>query len=31
MVNFYHRFVPEAAEIMRRFYAALTGKPKALI
>jgi hypothetical protein len=30
MVNFYHRFVPGAARIMRPLYAALTGKPKFL-
>ena len=27
MVNFYHRFVPNAAHIMRHIYAALTGNP----
>ena len=30
MVNFYHRFVPGAARIMRPLYAALAGKPKVL-
>ena len=27
MVNFYHRFVPNAAHTMRHIYAALTGNP----
>ena len=27
MVNFYHRFVPNAARIMRHIYAALAGNP----
>ena len=27
MVSFYHRFVPNAAHIMRHIYAALTGNP----
>lgn len=31
MVNFYHRFIPRAAGIMRPLYAALTGKPKTII
>ena len=31
MINFYHRFVPGAAGIMRPLYAAVTNKPKALI
>ena len=30
MVNFYHRFVPGAARIMRPLYAAITGKSKVL-
>lgn len=31
MVNFYHRFVPNAAHIMRHIYAALAGKPVTLV
>jgi len=31
MINFYHRFVPGAARIMRPLYAALTGKSKVLV
>ena len=30
MVNFYHRFVPRAAAILRPLYRALAGKPKQL-
>ena len=30
MINFYHRFVPKAAHIMRHIYNALAGKPTAL-
>ena len=30
MVNFYHRFVPRAAAILRPLYTALAGKPKHL-
>lgn len=28
MVNFYHRFIPKAAELMQPLYQALSGKPK---
>ena len=28
MVNFYHRFIPAASQLMSPFYAALVGKPK---
>ena len=28
MVNFYHRFVPKAAEVMKPLYGALSGKPR---
>ena len=28
MVNFYHVFVPKAAEIMKPLYGALSGKPR---
>ena len=31
MVNFYHRFVPAAANIMHPLYQALVGKPKELL
>lgn len=31
MVNFYHRFVPAAARLMRPLYAALSGKPRTLV
>jgi len=27
MINFYHRFLPDAAKIMQPLYAALVGKP----
>ena len=30
MLNFYHRFVPNAAHIMRPIYDALAGKPMTL-
>ena len=30
MINFYHRFIPKAAHIMRPIYDALAGKPIAL-
>lgn len=31
MVNFYHRFVPSAAGIMRPLFQCLAGKPKYLV
>jgi transposase InsO family protein len=31
MVNFYHRFVPAAAHIMRPLFQAIAGKPKELV
>ena len=31
MVNFYHRFIPDAAKIMMPLFAALSGKPKTLV
>ena len=31
MVNFYHRFIPHAAAIMRPLFAATTGSAKAII
>lgn len=31
MVNFYHRFIPRAAHIMRPLFEALTGKPRSLV
>ena len=31
MVNFYHRFIPAAAQLMSPLYTALAGKPKTLV
>ena len=30
MVNFYHRFIPSAANVMQPLYQAIAGKPKQL-